>query len=163
MAEDVAELALEAVHPIANHREVEIHNYPLINLARLHDRFQIWQKAKSKAKGGLGDLQNPENPRRRVGSDDEQTQYRDEKKRGSKYGKPNRRQSQYKDDDWREDNLDSNHRTTNTLSDRRQSHRSSAGRPRIQRRASSLDRGDFEKSRNGQRRRKLQIWRPKPW
>ncbi|ERF72012.1 hypothetical protein EPUS_08406 [Endocarpon pusillum Z07020] len=133
MAEDVAELGLEAVDPILNHREV-------------------WQNAKNKAKTGLDVLRSPESPRRRFESDDEQTPHLDKDKRGSKYEKSNRRHSQYKKDSRREDDAESDHQEKNALSDRRQRHRSGAGRPRIERRASSLDRGDFEKDR-GRRRR----------
>ena len=117
----------------------------------------MWQKAKSKAKIGLGGLRNPESPRRRVGSDDEQTPYRDKDKGESNYTKPNRRHGQYRKDNWREDDVESDHKNTNVLSDRRQCHRSGAGRPRIERRASSLDRGDFEKYRSRRRRCKLEI------
>lgn len=125
MAEDTAELALEAVDPLMNHSE-------------------MWQKAKNKAKSRLPVLHNAEEPQRRVESNDQQTQYRDKDKRGSSYGKPNRRQSQ--------DDFDLDHRTVNAPSNHRQSRRPNSGRPRIQRRASSLDRGEFDRSR-GRRKR----------
>lgn len=117
----------------------------------------MWQKAKNKAKLGRDALRSPESPRRRFESDDERTPQLDKDKRGSKYEKSNRRHSQYKKDGWREDDAESDHQDTNALSDRRQSYRSVAGRPRIERRASSLDRGDFEKDRSRRRRCKFEI------
>lgn len=128
-----------------------------MNLARLHDSIQVLQKAKSKAKSGLPGFTNAQNPRRKVESDDEQTQHRDTEKRGSWDGKPNTRHSRYEDHNWPANDVDLGHKTTNAPSNRRQSHRTSAGRPRIQRRASSLDRGDFEKDRTRRRRRKSKI------
>lgn len=132
-----------------------------MNLARLHDSIQVLQKAKSKARSGLPGFKNAENPRRRVGSDDVQTRHRDMDKRGSRDGKPNRRHSRYEDQNWPEDDIGLDHKTTNAPSNCRQSHRSSAGRPRIQRRASSLDRDDFEKGRTRRRRRELEIRCPR--
>ncbi|KAF7509251.1 hypothetical protein GJ744_008145 [Endocarpon pusillum] len=133
MAEDIAELGLEAVDPILNRREV-------------------LQKAKNKAKIGLDVLRNPESPRRRFESDDEPTPHLDKDRRGSRCEKSNRRNSQYKRDSWREDDAESDHQDTNARSDRRQRHGSGAGRPRIERRASSLDRDDFGEDRSRRRR-----------